>query len=249
MAKFCTKCGNRLEEGQVCNCQANINPQGNVVVASTNSNGFDFNETLNAYIDMVKGIFVKPVDTIKKYSTSGNFVLGLIAILLNSIISGIFLYCFCSEAMALLGSLMGMMMGGYGSLFGSSLVVEVPFMKTFLTGLGFMAVGFSVTALMIYVMAGVIFKDKTDIKKAFALVGVCSVFTTITTVVAIILNYVSTTFMLIVLLIAGVFYLTHLYQGITETTEVEKNKLAYVFVPAISVATFVVVYILPKIVF
>ena len=102
---------------------------------------------------------------------------------------------------------------------------------------------------MIYVMAGVIFKDKIDMKKVFSLVGVCSVFTTVTTVVSIILNYISIKLMMVVLLISGIFYLTHLYQGVQETTEVDKNKLAYVFVPAISVATFVVVYVLPKILF
>ena len=127
--------------------------------------------------------------------------------------------------------------------------IDVPFMKTFLYGILFMAVGFSVTALMIYVMAGVIFKDKIDMKKAFSLVGVCSVFTTVTTVVSIILNYISIKLMMVVLLISGIFYLTHLYQGVQETTEVDKNKLAYLFVPAISVSTFVVVYVLPKILF
>lgn len=244
MAKFCTKCGKKLEEGQVCDCGKQVKKEEKVMPATVNSNGFDFNETLNSYIDMVKGIFVKPVDTIKKYATSDNFILGLIALALNCIISGIFLYCFCSEAMGLFSSLMG----GYGSLL-TSTSIEVPFFKTVLYGILFMAVGFSVTALMIYVIAGAILKDKIDIKKAFALVGVVSVFTTLTTLVAIVLNYVSTKFMLIVLLIAGIFYLTYLYQGIAEETEVEKNKLAYVFVPAISVATFVVVYVLPKILF
>ena len=112
-----------------------------------------------------------------------------------------------------------------------------------------MVAGFAVTALMIYVMATVVFKDKMDIKKAFSLVGVCSVFTTVTTLISIILIYLSIKAMLIVLLIAGIFYLTYLYQGISDTTEVDKNKLAYVFIPAISVATFVVVYVLPKIMF
>lgn len=240
MAKFCTKCGKKLEEGKACDCAKKETNEA--VVTTTTSNGFDFNECVNSYIEMVKGIFVNPVDTIKKFATSNNFVLGIISLVLNCIVSGIFLYCFANEAMGLVGSLMG-----YGSLLSMSSAVEVPFMQVFFYGVLFMAVDFAVTALMIYVMANVVFKDKMDIKKAFALVGVCSVFTTVTTVVAIILNYISMKFMLIVLLVAGIFYLTHLYQGIEETTEVDKNKLAYIFVPAISVATFVVVYVLPKI--
>lgn len=243
MAKFCTKCGKKLEDGKPCDCcKEEVKKE---VVVESKTNGFDFNECVNSYIEMVKGIFAKPIDTIKKFATSSNFVLGLIALAINCIISGIFLYCIAKESINLISSFTG----GYSSLLTMSSSIDVPFMKTFLYGILFMAVGFSVTALMIYVMAGVIFKDKIDMKKAFSLVGVCSVFTTVTTVVSIILNYISIKLMMVVLLISGIFYLTHLYQGVQETTEVDKNKLAYVFVPAISVATFVVVYVLPKILF
>lgn len=243
MAKFCTKCGKKLEDGKPCDCCKEEVKKEAVVESKTNS--FDFNKCVNSYIEMVKGIFVKPIDTIKKFATSSNFVLGLIALAINCIVSGIFLYCIAKESINLISSFTG----GYSSLLAMSSSIDVPFMKTFLYGILFMAVGFSVTAFMIYVMAGVIFKDKIDMKKVFSLVGVCSVFTTVTTVVSIILNYISIKLMMVVLLISGIFYLTHLYQGVQETTEVDKNKLAYVFVPAISVATFVVVYVLPKILF
>ena len=226
MAKFCTKCGKKLEDGKPCDCcKEEVKKE---VVVESKTNGFDFNECVNSYIEMVKGIFVKPIDTIKKFATSSNFVLGLIALAINCIVSGIFLYCIAKESINLISSFTG----GYSSLLTMSSSIDVPFMKTFLYGILFMAVGFSVTALMIYVIA-----------------GVCSVFTTVTTVVSIILNYISIKLMMVVLLISGIFYLTHLYQGVQETTEVDKNKLAYVFVPAISIATFVVVYVLPKILF
>lgn len=238
MAKFCTKCGKKLEEGKKCDCE-----KDKKVEVVTTTSGFDFNACMNSYIEIVKGIFSKPVDTIKKYATSDNFVLGVIALVLNCMVSGLFLYCICSEAIDTFLSLLGLF---DSSLYGS---IEVPFIKLFLYGALFMAVGFAVTALAIYVIAGPILKDKIDIKKAFSLVGVCSVFTTITTFAAIILTYISIKLMLIVLVIAGIFYLTYLYQGIGETTDVDKNKLAYVFVPAISIATFAVVYILPKILF
>lgn len=247
MAKFCTKCGKKLEEGKACDCQtvaSNTQP----VTTTTSSNTFDVNEIVNSYIEIVKGIFVKPIDTIKKFATSSNFILGLIALALNCIISGIFTYCVASECVGLINSFMGF--GSYSSLMGlGTASIEIPFMKTFFYGFLFMAVEFAVTAIMIYVMAGLVFKTKVDIKKMFALVGVCSVFTTITTIVAIVLTYISMKAMLVVVLIASMFYLVYLYHGIGETTEVNKNKLAYVFVPAMCVASFVVGYILPKILF
>lgn len=205
---------------------------------------FDMNTYINSYIDLVKGIFTRPIDTIKKYTKEEYFSLGVIAIVLNCIISGIFLFCLCKEAMGTFSS----WMGGYDYLMPST-TMEVPFLKIILYGILFMGVGFSVTALMIYVIANAILKDPIDMKKSFTLIGICSVFTTITTMVSILLTYISMKLMIIVLLFAGIFYLTYLYQGIAEITKVDKNKLAYIFVPAIGIATFVVIYILPKILF
>ena len=255
MAKFCTKCGKSLEEGMVCDCQQAQQVKPNVEVAapaqdqtqvsvsqpkSNNVNGFDFNKYLNDYIEVLKGVFVKPIDTINKFSASSYFLLAIIAMAINCIISGVLFYCVYSESIGVFSS----MMGGFGSLLSGSF--EVPFFKTFFQGFIYMAAGFSVMALMIYVMNSVVFKDKVDIKKVFALVGTVSVFTTITTAACIALNYISMKIMFVVLILGAIFYLTYLYQGISEISKVNKNKLAYVFVPSIAVATFVVVYVLPK---
>lgn len=237
MAKFCTKCGKKLEEGKACDCEVTTE------VVQTASQGFDIKECANAYLDIIKGIFTKPVNTIQKYVTEGNLVLGIIAILLNSIVNGLFVYCFCTKAVDLLS----VFMGGYGSLLSMSGAVEVPFVSTVLYGAIYMLVMFVVTALMVYVIANPILKDNMNFKKAISLVGVCSVFTTITTIVAIVLLYVSVKLSMLVLVVAGMFYNVHLYQGIGETTKLDKNKLAYVFVAAIAVAMFATLYILPKI--
>ncbi len=239
MAKFCSKCGKKLEDGKPCDCEKNDSK----VESKTSTSGFDFNECVNSYIDIVKKIFCKPVDAIKKYSTENKFSLGIIALVINCIITGIFVYCLLNEASGALGSLFG-----YSSLLSGS-IFKVEFMKTFINGFIFMAVWFVIAALVIYLIANPILKDRVNIKSVFSLLGVCSVFTTITTVVAIICVYISIKLSFIILLIAALFYLTHLYQGINEITKVDKNKLAYVFVPAVSVAIFVVVYVLPKIMF
>lgn len=243
MAKFCTNCGKELEEGKKCDCQKASTKKTSEKATPENTE-FDFNQYVNSYVAMVKGIFTKPIDTIKKYTTSNNFILGIIALVLNCIISGILIYCIASESMESLGSLLG-----YGSLNMISKSVEIPFMKVFLYGFIFMAASFSVTALMIYVVANLILKDKIDIKKAFALVGTCSAFTTVTSILNILLTYISLKLMIIVLLVAAMFYSLYLYQGIGEVTEVNKNKLAYIYVAAMLVVSLVVGYILPKILF
>ncbi len=239
MAKFCTKCGKPLKDGKPCDCQKDVKEteKKEEVVASVTAKNY-----LNLFLEIVKGIFIKPADTIKKYSVKENFIFALMAILLNSVITGVFVYFLLKEGSSIVASLMG-----YGSLFGAS--IDISFMKVLLQITLFMIVAFLVSALMIYVMAGALFKAKTDVKQCISLVGVCSIFTLITTIVVIVCTFISIKFALILLVIAGAFYLTHLYQGITDISGLDKNKYAYTFMVPIVVASFVVLYILPKLLF
>ena len=258
MAKFCTKCGKKLEEGEVCNCTKKTSKKETVkeekvekvvkketptVVAASPSPANDY---VNNYMEVAKGIFTHPIDTMKKFGKSEHFTLGLIMIAINCLVTVLFVYLgfkeLVSNNMGEFSSTFGFEYGfGYGDV---SIPTEV-LVKIFVM----MAGGFAGTAAVLYVMAGPVFKTKADIKQLFALVGVCSVLTTITTIVALICTYISTKLMLIVLLVSGVLYLAHLYHGFLETTEVEENKVGYTYVTAVAVATFIVIYLLPKILF
>ena len=71
MAKFCTKCGKKLEDGQVCDCTKTVSQSASQANTGSQSTGnIDFNRGLNDYLDIIKGIFTKPADTIKKYAQS-----------------------------------------------------------------------------------------------------------------------------------------------------------------------------------
>lgn len=237
MAKFCTNCGKPLEEGKVCDCKKNAEKKE--IEQSANSIVEDYFHT---FLEIVKGIFTKPVTTIKEYSTKENFGFACIALLVNAIISGLFMYCYVKEGTNAVGSIFG-----YGSLVTAN--INVSFVEILLQGMLFMLVGFVVSAGMIYLLAGPLFKSNMDFKKVISLTGVCSIFTLITTLIAIIFVFISMKLATILLLVAGAFYFTYLYHGMTEISNLDKNKMAYVYVPALSVAAFVVVYILPKILF
>ena len=257
MAKFCTKCGKKLEDGEVCSCtktaskkEAKVEKKEKaekvetttVVTASPSPT----NDYVNNYMEVAKGIFTHPIDTMKKFGTSEHFTLGLIMIAINCLITVLFVYLGFKELMSNMGDLGSIFsIGGYGYGYGD---VEVP-MEVLVKIFVMMAGGFATTAAMLYVIAGPIFKTNADIKQSFALVGVCSVLTTITTIVALICMYISTKLMFIVLLVCGVLYLSHLYHGFLNSTEVEENKIGYTYVASVAVATFVVVYLLPKILF
>ena len=94
MAKFCTKCGKKLEEGQKCDCEKKEKVEAVVEekeVITIN------NDMANDYLNAVKGMFSRPVDTMKEYSKRSKFNLGLIMIVINCIISGLFIYLFAKE--------------------------------------------------------------------------------------------------------------------------------------------------------
>lgn len=245
MAKFCTKCGKKLEEGKPCDCEKKVEVtiEKKEEKKEPKTEGFDIQDCFNSYLEILKNIFTKPVDTIKKFAIEENFILGLIAILINSFVSGIFVYCFVKEAFGSFTSGMGM----YGLAFGMG--VEIPFLRVVIYGTIFMIASFLMTALMIYVLAGSLFKDDMNFKRAVALVGTCSVFTAVTTLGCVILAFVSIELVAYVVFVAGILYFAHLYHGLVEITTFDRNKLAYVFTGTIAVTLFVVYYILPKILF
>ncbi len=255
MAKFCTKCGKKLEDGEVCSCtkkatkketvkeekvEKAVKEEPTTVVTASPSAANDY---VNNYMEVAKGIFTHPIDTMKKFGQSEHFTLGLIMIAINCLVTILFVYLGFKELTSNMGEFSSIFSMGYG--YGD---VEVP-MEVFIKIFVMMAGGFATTAAMLYVIAGPILKTNADIKQSFALVGVCSVLTTITTIVALICMYISTQIMFIVLLVCGVLYLSHLYHGFLNSTEVEENKIGYTYVASVAVATFVVVYLLPKILF
>lgn len=238
MGKFCTRCGKKLEEGQICDCgrEPAIN-----IVAQNEINNKKSNNIFEGYLNIVKGLFLSPVDTIKKYSTEDNFILGIIAMIINCLVSGLFFYFLMDRAML---KIFGLTSSGYSSLLSSN--VTLPFGKIFLMGMLFMVIWFLVCAPIIFIFANPIMNDKLNIKEAYTLTGVCSVFTTLTTLVSFLFVFISAKLALIILFLGATFYLTYLYQGLREITSIDKNKLAYVFVPSVGIATFIMIEIVPR---
>lgn len=229
MAKFCTKCGKPLVDGKPCTCSKE-NVKKEVLEPSKK---FDFNECVNDYVQILKGMFTKPIDTIKNYASTKYFVVGIIALILSCIINGIFTYCFLSEV-------------ANTNILSIIAKTEVSFMRVFSYALIFSAIQYLILGLMIYLLTAKLFKDKTDWKTCFALLGVCSIFMTVATLVSIILIYLSFNVMFIVLAVVGLFYFLYLYHGLCEITEVDKNRIAFIFISSMAVTMFVVLYVLPK---
>lgn len=239
MAKFCTKCGKKLEDGQKCDCdkkEVKEVTEERVVVASQAGN-----DMVNDYISVLKGIFVSPIDTMKNFAKRSKFTLGLIMMVINSLVFGLFVFLFAKEGIT--GLMTAMYGKTLGSLAGSADVeVKVLFIAALLMMAFFLCLGG-----LLHLISGPIMKKESDIKRTYALIGASSVLTTVTTLIAIVCVYINFWLMLIVLLVSGVLYMLTTYHGFTELTKVDKNKMAYVFTIAYGITLFVVVYLLPKI--
>lgn len=242
MAKFCTKCGKKLEDGMTCDCakKETATSVKEEVVASKSAN-----DIVNSLIDIVKGIFVKPIDTIRKYADDSNMLLGFILMAINSLITGIMVYFLAKESMGLLTSMMG-----FGSLYSlSSASIEIPFFKVVGYVFLIMAVYFVVLAFVSYLVSNKLFKADTTWKKVVASVGVCSMLTSITSIVAIICIYISMKVFAIVVMLAAILFLGYYYHSIKISSDIDENKQGYTFISALAIALFVALYLLPKILF
>lgn len=242
MAKFCSKCGKELKTNETCSCEKKVErkkeskKKEEVVVEAPVST-----QMFQTFTNVVKGIFTKPIDTIQTYSVSENFTFGMIMILINCIITGLFVFLLGKEIVEVLQEYMGMFQYGMATKemeVSFSLVIQVAI---------YMLVGFLCTGGMFYLFAGPVLKTDIGWKKIFALIGVCSVLTSITTLLVIVFMYMSMTLAIILLILSGILYLSHLYHGFMEISSVDSNRLGYVFVSTIAVASFFVLYIMPKI--
>lgn len=221
MAKFCIYCGKSLEEGQTCHCKK----EKNSAIMSKN---------IELLKEISRNLFLKPVDTIKKHSKEENFQFGLILLLAHMVLAGVFVYCLLKEGL-------GMSFHSY-SIFS----IQIPFFKTFFSTILFTGIGFLVTIGTLYLFIEIIFKEKTNIKKITTMVGICSMISTVSLALSSIMIFVFPKLTIFLLLVASLFYLIYLCQGILEITNLDKNKLAYVFIPTIVITMFVVIYLLPK---
>ena len=235
MAKYCTKCGKKLEEGKACDCEKKEKKEIKEVETS--------NDMLNDYIDALKGIITKPVDTMKKYTKKSKFNLALIMLAINVIISGLFVYLFVKEFSTDLYSLM---LGSYSSILSGPQTTEIP-ISVFFYSVLLMALFYFAFAGFLHLICGPIMKKESDFKEVIGLMGVNAVFTTVTTLVALLFVFISVPVAIIILLLGGIIYLFNIYRGFTEISKVDKNKMTYAFVCAYVIALFLVFYVVPKI--
>ena len=264
MAKFCTKCGKPLVEGQTCNCgnpetpvvetlnfeqpsmkdfqQANTmnqnmmtQPQGAVAQPSKANN------LVNDCLAIIKGFLTKPVTTVADNANESKFNQALA-------IAGVFSASVMAFVLVVLGDIYStieksMSMGGLVEV----PKLEVPYIKVGLISFISVAGGLALMALLAWLIMNKIFKVNTTYKKVFGIYAISSIISAVAALLAIVCKFIDYRLAFGVLAL-GVALNNH-YVSVTMRTagQTDENKLGYVVVIAQFVAIFVVSFLLYKI--
>lgn len=171
MAKFCTNCGKELKDGEVCDCKKNKKEEEKVVAVPVETNGGNASDMFNAIVSDVKGLFVKPVDTMKDNCDDKKFVKGIILNVILAVAGGLFV-------LALIDSLMSSLtlFGGYGSIMdGGYYTADYDAFEVFIKSAGFLFALTFVYSGLLYLVNTVIFKGKGTFKEIYSVFAVSSI--------------------------------------------------------------------------
>ena len=228
MAKYCIHCGKKLEDGEVCDCTANA------VKSQSNNLG-------TSLLEVLKGIFVKPIDTIKKYTDESNFNLALILLGIFSLAISLFVLSLIKNLSEVTSSMGALTLYTIGM---SS--IQIPYMKIFFVVLIVsIAFIFAYTGLL-YLVNSIMFQGIRSFKKVFTMSGISSVITTVSLLVSTIFMFIHPALGFIIFLLGSTLNMLYVFKGIEFLGVKDKNKHGYIYLIT-TVFYFIVLMILSMI--
>lgn len=238
MAKFCTKCGKKLD-GKPCNCEIetidekveNKEKEQETVETSTN----ETLNYLNAFIEITKDMFTKPITALKENIKEENWITGMIAIFLNIFLLSGFA---CIVVKERLGNM------NWGMEF---LSMDISYAKIFIQSFVSLSILYFAFAGILYFITDKICKKKTSYPKMVAFLGTISTVNIVINVLAIICVYLSLELMTTVLLMGILLTVFYLYKGFSFTAKIDENKVPYLLTISITILFVLAFYVIPGI--
>ena len=236
MAKFCTKCGKELVDGKECSCQKNAK----VEVAGGSSIVTDL-------LNLVKGMFKAPVDTMKSFINESNFNNALISLGASAVAAAIMICILMKEMVGLFldvafGSVGLSGLSGYAS---SS--IEIPYAKIAIISIVVVCATYALIAAIAYLIVAKLFKNQTSYKTMLTWLGANAGLMTVVYLVTAVCIFISMKIALLVYVVGGLLNTCYMYKGLKYACDTDENKLAYVLAPSVLVAAFVVGFLASKI--
>lgn len=252
MAKFCTKCGKKLEEGKTCDCQKNKKVEEKVV--ETTSTQINIKESLMDCVNVFKNIFIKPVEAIKEFVCDNKFIAGIIMIVVAAISTGLYkiatlksMYS-SSSADAFNTSDLSSLLNS--ALSGSGFSAEPEYFKEFLTTFATNLVEYALIVLIGYLIISKLLKGKATWKQMITAVAISLSILLTANLVNAVLVFIDGSFMgnirSYIASFASILSTLVLYKSVKEVAGVDTNKV-FMSVASMSVFATVVIDIAMKI--
>lgn len=229
MAKYCTNCGKKLEDGEVCTCKKELS--------------FELKESLEQVVELGKGLFLKPVDAIKKYVEHDNIILSIIIIVLGGIVAGLFALTFVKEV---IGIALGMIFGSASSIFGSSMNMNISYVPVFFITMFSVIVIYFLQAAITYVIGNKCFKIEFDYKKMVHFFAALSIFTTLALLLSIVGIYLSIYIVYGLFLTASIMTTVVFALSLKKIWKAKEEQVMYTVVITVLTVTLLVLLILPR---
>lgn len=222
MAKYCSNCGRKLKEGETCNCKEN-------------KDSFDIKDWVDKALELFKGMFTKPVVTMKNFIKEENFNLANVIIVIIGIFSGLFAMLFTKETTgSFYGGLSPLMPGAY---------FEIPYFKIFIITT-IMVIGvYYLQSLILYLVVGKIFKAEVGYKGSFNLLTSLAIFSLTGILISVIGVLISPVLVLLIIALVSLFTITNFVLGIKEVIGLNDSKSVYTIVLT-SVMLSIVLYVI-----
>ena len=211
MAKFCIHCGRKLKEGEVCDCQVKKNLESDNLGASL--------------LEAIKGIFIKPVDTIKKFTNDKHFTLALILLGIFSVAISLFVISFVKN----LSDVATSAMGGISLYAIGMRTLSIPYLKIFFISLIIAILFIFIYTGILYLVNSIIFKGDRRFKKVFSMYGVTSVIMTISLLVSSIFMFVTPVLGIVIFLLGSILNVVYILKGIEFLGVKDLNKHGYIY--------------------
>ncbi len=231
MAKFCIYCGKKLEENEVCDCQK-ITPVSQEKKLMTD------------LLDVFKGMFVKPMDTLKKYTNSSSFGLGLILIGIFAVITSLFALSVVKNAYLLIMRSIGI--SSYSTLNYGLGSVDVPYLKIFFTTFVVIIILTFIYTGLLYLVNTIIFKGDKDYKKTFSMCAINTAISSVALFASTIFMFVHTTIALFILFVGLLLNIVYQVKSLNLLGIKDENKHGYIYTLTL-VLNYLVLFILLRI--
>lgn len=229
----CPKCGRVLEEGQVCPCTVKESELKNNV--------------MNIF-EMIKGLFLEPVKTIKRYTRGDNFKLSVILTVITGILGGLLAILLVKRT---LEPTIEEMLYGTGILNAYTTIssYDVPYFRIF-----FMVAVLAICLLFLYgafvkIVAGEIFGAKIKYKEAFNFVNILGLILLAAVIFSLVAAMFSPMLVMAIFTLALFLIFTYLVLSLREVFKLPDYKVVYAMVIIMTLnllSILLSVYILPK---